>query len=112
MNQLAFGAAPGLGAGDACGRCFAITGTADPFSPSFSGPFNSIVVKVTDLWYALTRCKIKAFTKVNPAQLVEIKSGAGRPKATQVINTESNSISIFARTLAAQEHFSHPVMER
>ncbi|KAG7440436.1 uncharacterized protein BT62DRAFT_937974 [Guyanagaster necrorhizus] len=26
MNQLAFGASSGLGAGDACGRCFAITG--------------------------------------------------------------------------------------
>lgn len=50
MNQLAFGSAPGLGAGDACGRCFAITGTSDPFSPSFPGPFHSIVVKVTDLW--------------------------------------------------------------
>ncbi|PPQ62901.1 hypothetical protein CVT24_006299 [Panaeolus cyanescens] len=49
MNQLAFGSAPGLGAGDACGRCFAITGTADPFSPNFTGPFHTIVVKVTDL---------------------------------------------------------------
>ncbi|KXN86571.1 hypothetical protein AN958_09875 [Leucoagaricus sp. SymC.cos] len=50
MNQLAFGSAPGLGAGDACGRCFAVTGTSDPFSPSFPGPFHTIVVKVTDLW--------------------------------------------------------------
>ncbi|KAF9054448.1 endoglucanase V-like protein [Panaeolus papilionaceus] len=49
INQLAFGSAPGLGAGDACGRCFAVTGTADPFSPNFTGPFKSIVVKVTDL---------------------------------------------------------------
>ncbi|KAF4611193.1 hypothetical protein D9613_006908 [Agrocybe pediades] len=49
MNQLAFGSAPGSGAGDACGRCFAITGTADPFSPAFTGPFHTIVVKVTDL---------------------------------------------------------------
>ncbi|PPQ79063.1 hypothetical protein CVT26_003968 [Gymnopilus dilepis] len=49
MNQLAFGAPPGSGAGDACGRCFALTGTKDPFSPSFTGPFHSIVVKVTDL---------------------------------------------------------------
>ncbi|KAG5732661.1 hypothetical protein E4T56_gene16789 [Termitomyces sp. T112] len=48
INQLAFGAPPGAGAGDACGRCFAITGTADPISPSYTGPFNSIVVKVTD----------------------------------------------------------------
>ncbi|KAJ3822974.1 RlpA-like double-psi beta-barrel-protein domain-containing protein-containing protein [Lentinula raphanica] len=49
MNQLAFGSVPGLGAGDACGRCFALTGTADPFSPAYTGPFNSIIVKVTDM---------------------------------------------------------------
>lgn len=49
LSQLSFGAAPGEGAGDACGRCFTLTGTADPFSPSFKGPFHSIVVKVTDL---------------------------------------------------------------
>ncbi|KAF9005998.1 endoglucanase V-like protein [Cyathus striatus] len=49
INQLAFGSSPGAGAGDACGRCFRISGTADPFSPSYTGPFNSIVVKVTDL---------------------------------------------------------------
>ena len=50
INQLAFGAPPGLGPGDACGRCFSLTGTADPYSPAFTGPFNSIVVKVTNLW--------------------------------------------------------------
>ena len=50
INQLSFGSAPGSGPGDACGRCFAITGTADPYSPSYTGPFgSSIVVKVTDL---------------------------------------------------------------
>jgi EXPB1-like domain 1 len=49
INQLSFGAAGGEGAGDACGRCFAISGTADPYSPSFAGPFSTIVVKVTDL---------------------------------------------------------------
>ncbi|OCH91481.1 endoglucanase V-like protein [Obba rivulosa] len=49
INQLSFGSGPGLGAGDACGRCFALTGTEDPYSPSYAGPFNSIVVKVTDL---------------------------------------------------------------
>ncbi|EKM54209.1 glycoside hydrolase family 45 protein [Phanerochaete carnosa HHB-10118-sp] len=50
INQLAFGSAPGLGAGDACGRCFALTGNQDPYSPSFTGPFGqSIVVKVTDM---------------------------------------------------------------
>ena len=51
MNQLAFGAMPGDGGGDACGRCFALTGNQDPYSPAFAGPFKSIVVKVTDLWY-------------------------------------------------------------
>jgi len=61
MNQLAFGAPGGLGAGDACGRCFAVTGTADPYSPSFTGPFHTIVVKVTDLWYIFC-----AFLKDNP----------------------------------------------
>ncbi|THH30102.1 hypothetical protein EUX98_g4073 [Antrodiella citrinella] len=49
INQLAFGSGPGTGAGDACGRCFALTGKADPYSPAFTGPFNTIVVKVTDL---------------------------------------------------------------
>jgi len=38
MDQLSFGAAPGEGAGDACGRCFALTGKADPISPNFGGP--------------------------------------------------------------------------
>ncbi|KAJ7460658.1 RlpA-like double-psi beta-barrel-protein domain-containing protein-containing protein [Mycena latifolia] len=50
ISQLAFGSAPGIGPGDACGRCFALTGTADPYSPAFTGPFGkSIVVKVTDM---------------------------------------------------------------
>ncbi|KAH9834153.1 endoglucanase [Rhodofomes roseus] len=49
MSQLSFGSAPGSGPGDACGRCFRLTGSADPYSPNYSGPFNSIVVKVTDL---------------------------------------------------------------
>ncbi|KZO93505.1 glycoside hydrolase family 45 protein [Calocera viscosa TUFC12733] len=49
MSQLSFGAASGAGAGDACGRCFSLTATADPYSPGYTGPFNSVVVKVTDL---------------------------------------------------------------
>ncbi|EIW79103.1 glycoside hydrolase family 45 protein [Coniophora puteana RWD-64-598 SS2] len=49
MSQLAFGSASGLGAGDACGRCFAVTGSADPYSPGFTGPFSTVVVKITDL---------------------------------------------------------------
>ena len=50
MNQLAFGSESGLGPGDACGRCFAITGNHDPYSPNYAGPFGqTIVVKVTDL---------------------------------------------------------------
>ncbi|KAG5650541.1 hypothetical protein H0H81_011870 [Sphagnurus paluster] len=47
INQLAFGSGPGLGSGDACGRCFSLTATADPFSPAYTGPFKSIVVKDT-----------------------------------------------------------------
>ncbi|KAI0690533.1 endoglucanase V-like protein [Cytidiella melzeri] len=50
VNQLTFGSAPGSGAGDACGRCFSLTGTKDPYSPNYTGPFGkTIVVKVTDL---------------------------------------------------------------
>ena len=49
ISQLTFGSEPGLGAGDVCGRCFAITGSADPYSPSYNGPFYSIVVKATDM---------------------------------------------------------------
>ena len=49
ISQLAFGSGPGLGAGDACGRCFALTGSQDPYSPSYTGPFKTVVVKVTDL---------------------------------------------------------------
>ncbi|KAI9440335.1 endoglucanase V-like protein [Lactarius indigo] len=49
INQLSFGAPGGQGAGDACGRCFKVTGNKDPYSPSFKGPFKSIVVKVTNL---------------------------------------------------------------
>jgi hypothetical protein len=49
MNQLSFGAPSGVGPGDACGRCFKVTGSADPYTPSNKGPFKSIIVKVTDL---------------------------------------------------------------
>ena len=49
MSQRSFGAGGNEGAGDACGRCFKINGTEDPYSPQYTGPFYSIVVKVTDL---------------------------------------------------------------
>ncbi|KAH9056732.1 endoglucanase V-like protein [Lactarius vividus] len=49
LNQLAFGSETGLGAGDACGRCFKVTGDKDPFSANFTGPFNSIIVKATNM---------------------------------------------------------------
>jgi len=48
INQLAFGAPTGVGPGDACGRCFSLTGEADPYSPAYTGPFHTIIVKVTD----------------------------------------------------------------
>lgn len=47
MNQLSFGAPAGSGPGDACGRCFQLTGTVDPTTGAQAT--NSIVVKVTDL---------------------------------------------------------------
>ncbi|KAF9065182.1 endoglucanase [Rhodocollybia butyracea] len=49
INQLAFGSVPGIGAGGACGRCFSLTGTEDPFDPIFTGPFNTVIVQVTDM---------------------------------------------------------------
>lgn len=49
INQLAFGSVPGLGAGNACGRCFAVTADADPYDPEDTGPFTTIIVKVTDM---------------------------------------------------------------
>ncbi|PIL24636.1 hypothetical protein GSI_12520 [Ganoderma sinense ZZ0214-1] len=49
VSQLAFGSSPGLGPGDVCGRCFAVTANADPYSPAYTGPFKTIIVKVTDL---------------------------------------------------------------
>jgi hypothetical protein len=49
MNQLSFGAAGGEGGGDACGRCFRITGTHDPYTADYVVPDTPVVVKVTDL---------------------------------------------------------------
>lgn len=49
MSQLAFGSESGLGAGDACGRCFQVTANKDPYSTGYTGPFNTIVVKTTNL---------------------------------------------------------------
>lgn len=48
VNQLAFGA--DSGAGGACGRCFKISATYDPYTPSYMGPWGgTIVVKANDL---------------------------------------------------------------
>ncbi|KAI0286102.1 RlpA-like double-psi beta-barrel-protein domain-containing protein-containing protein [Russula aff. rugulosa BPL654] len=46
-NTLAFGAY--RASGDACGRCFKLTSNHDPYTPSFAGPFKTIVVRVNDL---------------------------------------------------------------
>ncbi|KAH9988383.1 hypothetical protein BJV77DRAFT_1021677 [Russula vinacea] len=36
--------------GDACGRCFQITPTSDPYTPSYTGPMgNTIIVRVSNL---------------------------------------------------------------
>ena len=55
MNLLSFGAPQGSGPGDACGRCFSITGTTDP-NTGAQGTFGTIVVKVTDLCTDGTYC--------------------------------------------------------
>ena len=48
VNELAFGANSSYG--DACGRCFNITPTADPYELNYTGPFGqSIIVKVDNL---------------------------------------------------------------
>ncbi|KAN0121000.1 endoglucanase V-like protein [Russula decolorans] len=48
VNELAFGSNHSFG--DACGRCFQITATADPFNSSYQGPFGkTIIVKVNNL---------------------------------------------------------------
>ncbi|KAH9988388.1 hypothetical protein BJV77DRAFT_964412 [Russula vinacea] len=48
VNELAFGSNHSFG--DACGRCFRIKPTKDPYSPHFNGPFgHDIVVKVNNL---------------------------------------------------------------
>ena len=49
ISQRSFGAGGNQGSGGACGRCFEITGTNDPYSPSYQVPNNPIIVKVTDL---------------------------------------------------------------
>jgi len=49
ISQLAYGAPPGLGVGDACGRCFEVTANADPYDLSFNGPYTTIVLKATNL---------------------------------------------------------------
>jgi len=65
--QLAFGSVPGIGPGDACGRCFALTANADPYSPSYTGPFGkSIVVKVTDMCPAAGNEQWCGQTQSNP----------------------------------------------
>ncbi|KAF8479529.1 RlpA-like double-psi beta-barrel-protein domain-containing protein-containing protein [Russula ochroleuca] len=47
-NTLSFGA--NSGAGDACGRCFNITPTSNPYSPDYTGSMGqTIIVRVTDL---------------------------------------------------------------
>ena len=65
VNELAYGA--NSGTGGACGRCFKITPTSDPGTPSSTGPFgNSIVVKVNDLCTASSNSKSCGQTVSNP----------------------------------------------
>ncbi|KAI0287817.1 hypothetical protein BC826DRAFT_1042101 [Russula brevipes] len=44
-NELAFGARRSHG--DACGRCFKITATADPYSSEYKGPFGNTIITVS-----------------------------------------------------------------
>jgi len=65
VNALAYGA--NSGTGGACGRCFKITPTSDPHTPSSTGPFgNSIVVKVNDLCTAASNNEFCDQTASNP----------------------------------------------
>ncbi|KAH9977512.1 RlpA-like double-psi beta-barrel-protein domain-containing protein-containing protein [Russula compacta] len=74
VNELAFGASNA--AGDACGRCFKITPTGDPYAPTNSGPYgNTIVVRVTD------RCPIPA-----PA--------TARPWCNQTVSNPLNQVNV------------------
>ena len=116
MNQLSFGSAPGLGAGDACGRCFAITGSKDPYSPSYTGPFHSIVVKVTDLCPISGNQEWCGQTISNPTNQhgastqcvissVEILIWSWMLTRTRVCDVAL----IFVKTLEEQTRSSHPV---
>jgi len=65
VNALAYGA--NSGTGGACGRCFKITPTSDPDTPSSKGPFgNGIVVKVNDLCTAASNSEFCGQTVSNP----------------------------------------------
>ena len=70
MSQLAFGAPPGLGEGDACGRYFKVTANKDPYSLSYTGPFNSVVVKTTDLCPVSCNSQRCGQMTANPVNLV------------------------------------------
>src|SRR5579863_1748025 len=71
VNQLAYGA--NSGAGGACGRCFKITPTSDPDTPSSTGPFgDSIVVKVNDMCSASSNSKCCGQTVSNPLNTYDV----------------------------------------
>ncbi|KIY62934.1 glycoside hydrolase family 45 protein [Cylindrobasidium torrendii FP15055 ss-10] len=67
LNQLAFGSSSGLGEGDACGRCFSISGTKGMYAPDYTGPFYTIVVKVNNLCPIAGNEKWCGQTTSNPA---------------------------------------------
>jgi len=65
VNELAYGA--NSGTGGACGRCFKIVPTSDPYTPSSKGPFgDGIVVKVNDLCTASSNNEFCDQTASNP----------------------------------------------
>ena len=117
MSQLAFGAPPGDGAGDACGRCFLVIGNHDPYSPSFSGPFKSgIVVKTTDLCPVAGNeqwCGQTTSTPTNSfGQSVQCVVILALPVTVGVLNEILSVALTYARTRVPLRHSSHRAMAR
>nr|GAT55085.1 endoglucanase V-like protein [Mycena chlorophos] len=116
ISQLAFGSVPGLGPGDACGRCFSITGTADPYSPSYTGPFGATIVVKVCLLYGLSSKSPDPFqvTDMCPAAGNEqwsalytarkylgclVSVGADKPLSTAPTRSENRSSTLQSRVL-------------
>lgn len=114
INQLAFGSGPGSGVGDACGRCFALTGSADPYSPAVSTTLTArisweegcllrvVVYGAISLYCGegdgLGACMLQIATRAcsvtwwrNSARSLETKSGAARRSLTRITSMGKRS---------------------